>query len=66
VIRLRRQNVPDEELIDQFNAQCKRHEFPDNCNRQRVASVEEAIRAIEAASDQPAMRSLRPTAPGKP
>jgi HEAT repeat protein len=46
-------------LIVQFDAECKAGGFPDDCNRMRVASVEEAITAIEAATEQPEMRSLR-------
>ncbi len=48
------------ELIVQFNTECKDGRFPDDCNRMRVASVEEAIKAIEAATEQPELRSIRP------
>ncbi|HAK96319.1 MAG TPA: hypothetical protein DCM87_15335 [Planctomycetes bacterium] len=48
------------ELIVQFNTECKDGQFPDDCNRMRVASVEEAIKAIEAATEQPELRSIRP------
>ena len=51
--------IPDlRALIVQFNTECKNHDFPEDCNRQRVSSVEEAIKAIEAAKDQPQMRSV--------
>ena len=46
-------------LIVQFNTECANHQFPDDCNRQRVASVEEAIKAIEAATTQPELRSIK-------
>lgn len=47
-------------LIDQFNADCKAGGFPEDCNKQRVASVEEAIKAIESATTQPELRSIAP------
>ena len=47
------------ELIAEFNAQCKRREFPGGeLNNRRVAAVEEAIKAIEAAKDHPTLRSI--------
>ena len=46
------------ELIDQFNAELKAGHFPGDCNKQRVTSVEEAIKAIEAATTQPELRSI--------
>ncbi len=50
------------ELIVQFDTECKNGQFPDDCNRQRVASVKEAIAAIEAAKDEPELRSIAPGA----
>ena len=48
-------------LITQFNAQCKKGEFPaGELNQRRVAAVEEAIQAIEAATTQPELRSIAP------
>jgi hypothetical protein len=53
--------IPElKELIVQFNAQCKAGGFPDDCNKQRVASVEQAILAIEAATTQPELKSIAP------
>jgi hypothetical protein len=47
------------ELIDELNAQCQRGEFPKGeLNNRRVTAVEEAIKAIEAATAQPELRSL--------
>jgi hypothetical protein len=52
------------ELIVQFNAQCQRGEFPaGSLNNRRVAAVEEAIKAIEAATTQPELRSIAPVQP---
>jgi hypothetical protein len=59
-----REMVPElKELIVQFNTQCKNREFPDDCNKQRVASVEEAIKAIEGATTQPELRIIAPVQP---
>lgn len=56
--------VPElKELIVQFDTQCRNGNFPANCNTIRVASIEEAIKAIEAATDQPKLRSVRPAQP---
>jgi hypothetical protein len=47
------------ELIAQFNEQCKKGEFPaGELNNRRVSAVEEAIKAIEAAKDQPELRTI--------
>ena len=46
------------ELIEQFNAEFKSGHFPEDCNKLRVASVEEAIKAIESATTQPELRSI--------
>lgn len=47
------------ELIDSLNDQCKRGEFPaGELNNQRIAYVEAAIKAIEAATTQPELRSI--------
>jgi hypothetical protein len=49
------------ELIVFFNDQCKKGEFPaGELNDRRIAAVEEAIQAIEAAKDQPVLRSIAP------
>ena len=56
------------ELIAQFNTECKTGGFPEGCNIQRVTSVEQAIKTIEAATTEPKMRSigtLPPTAGAK-
>ncbi len=47
-------------LIDQFNADWKAGGFPEDCNKQRVASVEKAIKAIESATTQPELRNIVP------
>jgi hypothetical protein len=53
------------ELIAEFNAQCKRGEFPaGELNNRRVSAVEEAIKAIEAATTQPELRSISSARPG--
>jgi len=49
------------ELIVALNDQCKKGEFPaGELNNRRVAAVEEAIKVIEAATDQPELRSIAP------
>jgi hypothetical protein len=60
-----RQAVPGlKELIVALNDQCKRGEFPaGELNNRRVAAVEEAIKAIEAATTQPELRSIAPAPP---
>ncbi|MEI7899747.1 MAG: DUF6288 domain-containing protein [bacterium] len=45
-------------LIDQFNTEFKNNQFPGDCNKQRVDSVVEAIKSIEAATTQPELRSI--------
>ena len=53
------------ELIADFNAQCKREEFPGGeLNERRTGAVETAIKTIEAATTHPALRSFLP-APAK-
>lgn len=48
-------------LITFFNDQCKRGEFPaGELNNRRIAAVEDAIQVIEAAKDQPPLRSITP------
>jgi hypothetical protein len=47
------------ELIAQFNTEFKNNQFPEDCNKMRVDSVEEAIKAIEAATTQPELRSIK-------
>jgi HEAT repeat protein len=52
------------ELIVALNAQCENGEFPaGELNDRRTGAVESAIKAIEAAKDQPELRSI---APGQP
>jgi len=60
-----REAVPAlKELIEELNAQCKRGEFPaGELNNRRVSAVEEAIKAIEAATTQPELRSITPVPP---
>jgi hypothetical protein len=49
------------ELIVQFNIECKEGRFPPgSLNKRRIDAVQEAIKAIEAAKDQPALRSIAP------
>jgi len=52
--------VPElKELIDQFNEQCRKGEFPaGELNDRRVNAVKDAIKAIEAAKDQPELRTI--------
>ena len=48
------------ELIDEFNAQCKRGEYPSGeLNDRRVAAVEAAIKSIRAATTHPQLRSIK-------
>ena len=60
-----REAVPAlKELIVALNDQCKKGEFPaGELNNRRVAAVEEAIKAIEAATTQPELRSIAPRLP---
>ncbi|MCX5656478.1 MAG: DUF6288 domain-containing protein [Planctomycetota bacterium] len=60
-----RQAVPElKELIVALNDQCKKGEFPGGeLNNRRVAAVETAIKAIEAATTQPELRSIAPLQP---
>jgi len=46
-------------LVVQFNAEWKAGGFPEDCNKMRVTSVEDAIKAIEAATTQPELRSIK-------
>lgn len=49
------------ELIVALNEQCKRGEFPaGELNNRRVTAVKEAIKAIEAATTQPELRTIAP------
>ncbi len=51
------------ELIVSLNEQCARGEFPKGeLNNRRISDVEDAIKAIEAATTQPELRSIRPLA----
>jgi HEAT repeat protein len=60
-----RQALPGlKELIVQFNDQCKAGEYPaGELNDRRVGAVEAAIKAIEAATTQPELRSIAPVQP---
>ena len=60
-----RQAVPGlKELIVALNDQCKKGEFPaGELNNRRVTAVEEAIKAIEAATTQPELRRISPLPP---
>jgi hypothetical protein len=40
-------------------------DFPDDCKKQKTQAVEDAIKAIEAATDQPQLRSIAPLIPRK-
>jgi len=52
------------ELIVIFNEQCKKGEFPaGELNDRRTGAVEAAIKAIEAATTQPELRSIAPMRP---
>ena len=49
------------ELIVSFNEQVQKREFPGGeINDRRVHAVEDAIKTIEAANDQPQLRSIAP------
>jgi hypothetical protein len=60
-----REAVPGlKELIVYFNDECKAGRFPKGpLNQTRIDSVEEAIKAIEAAKTQPELRSITPVQP---
>jgi hypothetical protein len=48
------------ELIDQFNAEVKRGEFPGGeLNNMRVTAVQDAIKSIEAATTHPELRTIK-------
>jgi hypothetical protein len=47
------------EIIASFNADVERHEYPGGeLNNRRVGAVEEAIKSIEAATENPTLRSV--------
>ena len=54
------------ELIVELNEQVKNREFPGDLNKQRVSDVEDATRAIGAATTQPELRSIQPAQPKAP
>ena len=55
-----RECIPQlKELLDQFNTEFKNGQFPEDCNKRRVTSIEEAIKNIEAATTQPELRSIK-------
>ena len=60
-----REAVPGlKELIAQFNEQCRKGDYPaGELNNRRVNAVRDAIQAIEAAKDQPELRSITPGHP---
>ena len=47
------------DLIVSLNRDAERGEFPASLNKDRVRSVEDAIRLIEAATTQPELRSIK-------
>jgi hypothetical protein len=52
------------ELIVSLNEQCERGEYPKGeLNNRRVGAVEDAIKAIGAATTQPEIRSIQTTLP---
>ncbi len=52
------------EVIAAFNEQCARKEYPaGDLNNRRVGAVEDAIKAIEAATTQPELRTIGKTTP---
>ena len=55
-----REAIPGlKELIVELNAQCERGEYPSGeLNNRRTGAVEDAIKAINAATTQPEMRSI--------
>ena len=54
-----REILPDlRALIVQFNTECANDQFPEDCNKLRVASVRKAIKTIEAAKTQPELRGI--------
>lgn len=48
------------ELKDQFNEETTSGHFPPDANKLRIASIDEAIASIEAATTQPDLRSITP------
>jgi hypothetical protein len=46
-------------IIESFNRETERAEFPPSLNLVRVGAVEDAIRAIETATTQPELRSIK-------
>ena len=48
------------ELITSLNTEVENREFPGDLNKLRVGAVEEAIKAIEAATEHPPLRSTTP------
>jgi hypothetical protein len=58
-----RSTVPElKELLARFRA-TPTSQFPTDCNNMRIASLEDAIKAIEAATTQPELRSIAPEQP---
>ncbi len=58
-----REAIPGlKEVIVTLNDQCKRGEYPaGELNDRRTGAVEDAIKAIEAATEHPELRSIAPT-----
>ena len=53
--------LPDLRALATF---CKNEkDFPEDCRKRKTAAVEEAIKAIEAATDLPEVRSIAPLLP---
>jgi hypothetical protein len=49
------------EVIVDLNAQCKRGEYPaGELNNRRIGAVEDAIKAITAATTQPELKTIAP------
>jgi HEAT repeat protein len=56
-----RQALPE---LRELATYCKTEkDFPEDCRKKKTAAVEDAIKAIEAATDQPQLRSIAPLLP---
>jgi hypothetical protein len=52
--------------LRELAAYCRNErDFPDDCKRKKTAAVEDAIKAIEEATEQPQLRSIAPSLPKK-
>jgi hypothetical protein len=45
---------------------CQTEDFPEDCKRQKVAAVKDAIQCLEAATEQPQLRSISVKAGASP